>query len=193
MTPLGNITGGLHLTAPGCAAADLNGHKKGNNTDIREEVPIKSFAVAVYLCKVQDGVGKFLIIKRSSESAPDYLSSTWQMASGRIEKGEKAWEAALREIKEETGLVPDRFYSADAVELFYEVNQNCININPVFVAILDHPQEVKLSSEHSEFRWITLAEADQYLLFDLQKEMVKKIQEKYLSGSPPEFLRIDIR
>ncbi|HBD83024.1 MAG TPA: NUDIX hydrolase, partial [Dehalococcoidia bacterium] len=45
---------------------------------------------------------------------------TWQEISGLIEPRETAWEAALREIKEETGLTPYRFYSADFVERFYE-------------------------------------------------------------------------
>jgi len=34
--------------------------------DIRQEIPIKSFAVAAYICKIVDGVSKHLIIRRSS-------------------------------------------------------------------------------------------------------------------------------
>ena len=41
------------------------------------------------------------------------------MVSGGIHPEEKAWEAAIREVKEETGLTPERLYSADAVETFY--------------------------------------------------------------------------
>ncbi len=61
-----------------------------------------------------------MILRRNSL----YLNDTWQMISDRIEHGEKAWEAALREIEEETGLVPGRFYFTDALEQFYEINQN---------------------------------------------------------------------
>jgi dATP pyrophosphohydrolase len=32
------------------------------------------------------------------------------MVSGAVEAGETGWAAALREIEEETGLVPERFY-----------------------------------------------------------------------------------
>ncbi len=84
--------------------------------DIRQEIPIKSLAIAAYVCKIVDGVCKHLIIRRSS----GHLGGTWQMVSGRIEHGEKGWEAALREIKEETRLVPDRFYSPNIVEAFYK-------------------------------------------------------------------------
>ena len=41
------------------------------------------------------------------------------MVSGGIEQGETATAAALREIREETGLSPSTFYLADAVETFY--------------------------------------------------------------------------
>ncbi len=61
-------------------------HSTDKLMDIREEVPIKSFSIAAYVCRVENGQGKYLIIKRSSS----YLSDTWQMVSGRIEKGEKA-------------------------------------------------------------------------------------------------------
>ena len=39
----------------------------------------------------------------------------------------------LREIEEETGLIPDRFYSADILEQFYRPDQNCVILVPVFV------------------------------------------------------------
>ncbi len=87
--------------------------------DIRQETPIASFSILAYLCWKRDNTGMYLVLKRSSS----YLTGTWQPISGRIEKGEKAWEAALREIKEETGLTPDRFYSTNQVESFYAVDQ----------------------------------------------------------------------
>jgi dATP pyrophosphohydrolase len=88
----------------------------------RESIPIKSFSVAAYVCRIENGRGIFLVLRRNNQ----YLRDSWQMVSGMIEKGEKGWEAALREIKEETGLVPEAFYSTNMVETFYEVKQNSI-------------------------------------------------------------------
>ena len=157
--------------------------------EIRQEIPIKSFAIAAYICKLVDGVCKHLIIRRSSGQ----LGGSWQMISGRIEHGEKGWEAALREIKEETGLVPDRFYSANTIEAFYEVNQNCINLIPVFVGFIDMEQEVRLSHEHSEYRWITADEADDFLAFQQQKEMLKKIELLFVERKPNPILEIKLK
>jgi dATP pyrophosphohydrolase len=156
--------------------------------DIREEIPIKSFSIAAYMCQIVSGRGRYLILKRSSA----YLHDSWQMVSGRIELGERGWEAALREMKEETGLVPDRFYSADAVEQFYEVSQNCINLVPVFVGFIDTEQPVILSGEHGEYKWIFPEEAEHYLVFQHQRAMLEHIERQFVQKTPHEFLRIDV-
>jgi dATP pyrophosphohydrolase len=157
--------------------------------DIREEVPIKCFTIAAYICRVENGRSRFLILKRKTS----YLPDTWQMVSGKIEKGEKAWEAALREIREETGLVPDRLYSANEVELFYEVSQNCINIVPVFIGFIDSDQVVRLSSEHSEYKWISPDESGNFLSFPRQIETMQMIDTRFVKQKPFEFLRIKRR
>ncbi|MBM9617002.1 NUDIX domain-containing protein [Desulfobulbus rhabdoformis] len=154
--------------------------------DIHEEVPIKSFSIAAYVCRIERGKAQFLIIKRQTA----YLSNSWQMVSGKIEKGERAWEAALREIKEETGLVPDRFYSANEVELFYEVNQNCINLIPVFIAFIDSKQSVELSSEHSEYKWVSAEESAAFISFEHQTQTMHTLETKFVNREPLEFLRI---
>ena len=83
---------------------------------MRQEIPVKSFSIAAYVCRVVSGRGRYLVVRRSTP----YLKGSWQMVSGRVEPGETGWEADLREIEEETGLVPDRFYSAELIEQFYE-------------------------------------------------------------------------
>ncbi len=154
--------------------------------DIREEVPIKSFSVAAYICRIENGGAQFLIIKRQTP----YLPDSWQMVSGKIEQGEKAWEAALREIREETGLIPDRLYSANDVELFYEVSQNCINLVPVFVGFIDSDQVVTLSPEHSEYKWVSPDEAAGLLSFEHQTRTMRMIEAKFVKQEPLEFLTI---
>ena len=153
---------------------------------IRQEIPIKSFVVSAYICKKDASGGKFLLIKRTSE----YLHDSWQQVSGKVEPGELGWEAALREIKEETGIVPDRFYSADFIERFYEPNQNTINLVPVFVGFVDEDIVVQLSDEHSDYIWVTSDEAYGYLHFSQQRESITHIQHVFLDNEPSEFLRI---
>ena len=120
------------------------------NIHSRQEVPVKSFSISAYICQKDDSGGRFLLIRRTSR----YLHGTWRQVSGLVEPGEKAWEAALREIREETGLVPDAFYSADFTERFYEVEQNTISLVPVVVGFVDADASVRLSHKHSNYMWV---------------------------------------
>ena len=157
---------------------------------IREEVPVKSFSIAAFICRKENETGKYLILKRTSK----YLKNSWQMVSGKLEKGETAWLAALREIKEETGIIPDRLYSSNRVECFYEANQNCINLVPIFIAFVENQTKVTLSdSEHSEYKWITIEEAEQYLVFPNHIEVLKYIEENFIKKKPNEFLQIKFK
>ena len=47
---------------------------------------------------------EFLLLRRAADE--EVYPGVWQPVTGRMHEGEKAWEAALREIKEETGLSP---------------------------------------------------------------------------------------
>jgi dATP pyrophosphohydrolase len=154
--------------------------------NIREEIPIRSFSISAYVARVEDGRGRYLLLKRVS----NYLKGSWQQVSGRIEPAETGWQAALREIREETGLVPSRFYSANETEVFYEHHQNCINVIPVFVGFVEGDAKVILSAEHDEFRWVTVDEAQELLLFGVQVTTIRRLEENFVRRSPPDLLRI---
>lgn len=158
-----------------------------DKVDIYSEIPVRSFLIYCYICKIKDGVGRFLLLKRISK----YLDGIWQPTTGRIEAGETAWQTALREVKEETQLVPDRFYSANRVEQFYEPSHNCISIAPIFVAFVDSEQNVQLSGEHSKYIWCTADEAQNHLLFAQQRATIKNIEAEFVKRDPIEFLRIE--
>ena len=79
---------------------------------------------------------RILLLRRTGSS-----KGTWCYVSGKIEASEKAWQAALREIKEETGLIPSEFYSADILEQFYDIGEDLIWIAPVFVGYISGKQK----------------------------------------------------
>ena len=107
------------------------------------------------------------------------------MVSGGVEEGETALEAALREIKEETGLIPDKLYSADAVETFYMQSLNKITFVPVFVAFFNAPGEVRLSpKEHDAYEWLSYEEAKERLVWSEQRRVLSHIQENFVLRQP---------
>ena len=70
----------------------------------------------------------FLVLKRAKTKMYEHI---WQGVAGKIEDGETSWEAATRELKEETGLAPLKIFVADHVSKFYETNGDRINLVPV--------------------------------------------------------------
>ena len=50
---------------------------------------------------------EYLLLKRAKTKMYEHL---WQGVAGKIEKNEQAWQAAIRELKEETGFDPSRIF-----------------------------------------------------------------------------------
>ena len=122
--------------------------------------------------KIQNGY-KFLMLKRAKTKIYEHL---WQGVAGKIEKGETAWQAAVRELKEETGLTPKRMFIADHVSTFYEENGDLINLVPVF-GIETETKRITLSSEHSEYKWMDFEDAERTLAWNGQKKGIRTVYE----------------
>ena len=97
---------------------------------------------------------------------------TWQGVTGKIELSETPYETALRELMEETGLVANRLFNVDKVNTFYDSKRDTMNLIPVFGAIVN-TTDVKLSNEHTEFKWCSVDEAKKLITWDQQKKGVQ--------------------
>lgn len=132
---------------------------------------------AYIFCKKEDGL-LFLILKRAETKIYEHL---WQGVAGKIELGESAPEAAKRELLEETGLTPKQMFVADHVSRFYEAHGDRVNLVPVF-GIEVVSDIVTLSDEHCEFKWVTLEEALEHLVWRGQKQGIQVVSEMVLSN-----------
>ena len=120
---------------------------------------------------------EFLLLKRS-EGQP--YPGLWQMVTGKIKDGEKAHQTALREIKEETGLVPAQLWVAPIINSFYEPKDEYICLLPVFAAKVESV-EVVLSEEHTQYQWVNKTEAQKLLAWDGQRKAVQIIEDYFLN------------
>ena len=84
---------------------------------------------------------------------------SWETVHGHIEAGETPVQAALREMREETGLDPARLYNLSRVEAFYGHRTDEIALIPVFAALVDGPAEPRASREHDCVEWLAPAAA----------------------------------
>ncbi len=84
---------------------------------------------------------------------------SWETVHGTIEPGETPVQASLRELREETGLVPDKFYNLSRTETFYQHKRDEVALIPVFAAFVASGASVKLSAEHDGAEWLKARDA----------------------------------
>ena len=123
---------------------------------------------------------EFLMLKRSRE---EIYGGLWQMVTGKIKKGEKAFESALREMKEETGLIPKKFWTAPNVNSFYSHEEDCVIILPVFIALVNETDKVIISKEHTEFKWANSGKAKSMLAWPGQRKSIDIIENYMMNES----------
>lgn len=95
--------------------------------------------------------GKFLILRRSPEKYSE-VESHWEFAGGRINPGSILFENLKREVMEETGLEiigePKLITAQDIIRPHKHI------VRLTYTGFADG--EVKLSDEHSEYKWLSL-------------------------------------
>lgn len=153
-------------------------------------IEICSTCVVVAVIDLTQREPLVLMLKRSPNST---FAGFWALVSGAVEPSETAWQAAWRELAEETGLQPNRLYSANICQQFYVIAENRIEVAPVFVAYLDTPQPVILNDEHDDFRWLPASTAAEQANFPGQRHFLYYLDAEFIQRSPGDFLRIPER
>jgi dATP pyrophosphohydrolase len=78
----------------------------------------------------------------------------WQTITGKVEPNEHALDAAKRELAEETGLYSAVWYKVPFLGGFYDMKRNSVESVPAFAVVFDDMVDVRLSEEHSQYKWI---------------------------------------
>ena len=117
-------------------------------------ITVRVGVVDVYVIRPGRGDWKVLLLKRSARTR---CPGAWEAVHGRIEEGEKPEDAALREVREETGLSVARLYNV-TVQPFYLHRISTIQMAVVFAAFAGDG-EIVLSDEHVEYAWHDIAGA----------------------------------
>lgn len=149
-------------------------------------LPVRSTMVSVLALRGAGAATRMLLARR----ADTYLDGAWSYIAGHVEAGETGWQAALRELREETALLPESFWATSFCERFYLAQADSIELVPAFVARIADDAQVRLNGEHSAFRWVTLDEAAALLPFGSQRDLLAHVRREFVEREPSPFLRL---
>jgi dATP pyrophosphohydrolase len=141
--------------------------------------------------KVDSNIVEVCVFRQSSRG-PQYLllrrspterlyPDLWQIFTGKVVDGERVVEAAVREMREETGLEANRFWIVPYVSAFYDPAGDAVNLCSMFAAEVNQDREPLLSKEHQAFRWTGFEETLRTLPWPGQRDAIDIVQ-KYIIG-----------
>lgn len=127
---------------------------------------VKHVGIIIALCPHN---GKVLMGKRSLSSNNSCL---WDFFGGRINDDEEPMDGAIREFTEETGL----FLKKQFVK-HLSVITSSKKVLWIYLASVYNLTRIKLSKEHSTYRWFTPEEAENKKLNSNAKKAIQTIRE----------------
>ncbi len=121
------------------------------------EPHIGHFMIGVGCVLEHQPTGKILCLLRDRAN---FQKGEWELMYGRIDQHEDLFTALRREVKEETGLEGFAIERLLRVWHFYRGEQKAeTEIHGLTFHCLIQTQDVKLSTEHAEYRWVNPEEA----------------------------------
>jgi dihydroneopterin triphosphate diphosphatase len=127
--------------------------------------------VDVYVIRAYRAEWLVLALQRSTTTR---CPGSWETVHGRIELDERPEDAAIREVREETGLAADRLYSITC-QPFYLHRLGVVQMAVVFAAFVREPAAVTLGDEHQAHEWLTMAEARSRFTWPREREALDHI------------------
>jgi len=101
---------------------------------------------------------QYLLLRRSEEK--DFGPGVWECVTGRVEQGEGFEDSLDREVREELG-IDVQVDTILGTTHFFRGTPTPENelLGVVYLCSLDQPDSISISSEHSEYCWLTAEKA----------------------------------
>lgn len=144
----------------------------------RRVTDVVAGVVDVYLIRPLADGWKVLVVQRAVDTR---CPGAWETVHGRIEPGERPEHAAIREVREETGLSVARLYNV-TVQPFYLHMFGTVQLAVVFAAFVDEPAVVSHGSEHQAFEWVSPNDAAARFIWPREREALSHILHLLAGG-----------
>jgi dihydroneopterin triphosphate diphosphatase len=122
---------------------------------------------------------EFLQLQRTRA---DFLGGTWQTIYGTSNPGESPAAAAIRELREETGLVPLELYQLNDVDVFYIASHDTMWHCICYCAIVNPTAKIQMNSEHDAFRWLSAETAREQFMWPGNRRAVDEIKSQIIGN-----------
>jgi 8-oxo-dGTP pyrophosphatase MutT (NUDIX family) len=107
--------------------------------------------------------------------------TAWETVHGRIEPGESPEQAAVREVREETGLTVRRLYNV-IVQPFYLHKLATVELAVVFAAFVDRADPVTLGEEHMHYEWLSPDQALEQFVWPRERQALRDVLHLLSAG-----------
>ena len=121
------------------------------------------------------------LVVRSGAEEPEILlikhnGGHWAFPKGHVENGETEPETALREVQEETGLLVKLDTRYREMVTFSPAPRTLKDV-VYFAATVVSGTETPQLTEVSDVRWVAFSKAEQYITFENDRHLFRKMQQ----------------
>ncbi len=143
---------------------------------------IRADAVAVVVLRGEGDGTRVLLVRRGGGA----FAGGWTVVMGGVEPGERATDAARRELFEETGLTAGALYTAGVLDAFYDPVRDKVVHVPFFVTCVDDGVEAIVLEDdvHDAHRWASFDEAAALLMFSAQRRALDDVRDSFVRRAP---------
>ena len=129
--------------------------------------------IEVVVGVVNDSDGRFLVTRRPWSKA---YGGKWEFPGGKIEFGETAWQALVREFCEELGLVVREGQSLFDLRHIYPDRRVVLDVWQI-----TRFERAARPLEGQEIRWVSLDKLDELDFLDGNRELLTRLRAHYVS------------
>lgn len=133
--------------------------------------------IEAYVFRRRGGRVEFLCLRRARDRS---LGGVWQPVTGKSRPRETALAGAVREVHEETGLSPRRWWALETVTAYYDPAKDVVLMLPLFAAEAGAREAVRLSEEHDAHRWLPARAAGRLYLWEAQRIGLEAVRREVL-------------